>query len=102
MGLDYNVNKDNLLSVGADIDVKGFYFKPCDESLPEICRFTYTSFRPGIKYRVRLKRNFYFDAQVGVALKMSCRVNGRTGSREYFDCRQGASPFFQAGVSYSL
>lgn len=102
LGLNYNPNKDNLLSVGADIDVKGFYFKPNHGSLPEVCRFTYTSFRPMIKYRVRLGQNFYFDAQGGVAIKMSCRVNGRNGTEEYFDCRQSPAPFLQAGISYSL
>lgn len=101
-GLDYNPNRHNLLSVGADIDVKGFYFKPNNENLPEICRFTYTSFRPMIKYRIRLKQNLYFDAQGGVAIKMSCRVNGKNGTKEYFECNQRPSLFLQAGLSYSL
>ncbi len=101
-GLDYNPNKNNLLSVGADIDVKGFYFKPHNENLPEICRFTYTTFRPMVKYRIRLKENFYFDVQGGVAIKMSCRVNGKNGTIKYFDCNQKNSPFIQASISYSL
>ncbi len=101
-GLDYNPNRNNLFSVGADIDVKGFYFKPRYETLPEVCRFTYTSFRPMIKYRLRLGQNFYFDAQGGVAITMSCRVNGKNGTKEYIDCNQGPAPFLQAGISYSL
>lgn len=101
-GLDYNPNRNNLLSFGADIDVKGFYFKPENENLPKVCRFTYTAFRPMIKYRVRLGQNFYLDAQGGVSLKMSCRINGKNGTKEYFECDQKASPFVQAGISYSL
>ncbi len=101
-GLDYNPNKNNLLCAGADIDVKGFYFKPNHEQLPKVCRFTYTSFRPMIKYRVCLRPNFYLDAQGGVAIKMSCRVNGKNGTKEYIDCNQKAAPFIQAGISYSL
>lgn len=101
-GMDYNPNRNNLLSVGADIDVKGFYFKPQHEDLPKVCRFTYTSFRPMVKYRLRLGQNFYFDAQGGLAIKMSCRVNGRNGTKEYIDCNQRPSPFLQAGISYSL
>lgn len=101
-GLDYNPNKDNLLTVGADIDVKGFYFRPGHENLPKVCRFTYTSFRPMVKYRLRLKQNFYFDIQGGVALSMSCRVNGKNGTKEYFECHQKAAPFIQGGISYSL
>ncbi len=101
-GLDYNPNRNNLLSIGADIDVKGFYFKPKQEDLPEMCRFTYTSFRPMIKYRLRLRQNFYLDVQGGVALPMSCRVNGKNGSKEYFECNQKPSPFLQGGISYSL
>lgn len=101
-GLDYNPNKDNLLSVGADIDVKGFYFKPNNENLPTVCRFTYTSFRPMVKYRLRLRPNLYLDMQGGVALSMSCRVNGKNGTKEYFDCHPKGAPFLQAGISYSL
>lgn len=102
MGLEYNPNKNNLLSVGADIDVKGFYFKPKNVELPKVCRFTYTSFRPTVKYRLRLKQNFYLDAQAGVAIKMSCRVNGKNGTKEYIDCKMNPRPFIQAGISYSL
>lgn len=101
-GLDYNPNKNNLLSVGADIDVKGFYFKPKNENLPNVCRFTYTSFRPMFKYRLRLGPNFYLDAQGGIAVKMSCRVNGKNGTKEYLDCNLKPQPFGQAGISYSL
>ncbi len=101
-GVDYNPNKNSLLSAGADIDVKGFYFKPNHENLPNVCRFTYISFRPTVKYRVRLRPNLYFEAQGGVAIKMSCRVNGRNGTKEYFDCNQKPAPFLQGGISYSL
>lgn len=101
-GLDYNPNSNNLLSIGGDIDVKAFYFKPHNENLPDRCRFTLTSFRPTVKYRHRLAPNLFFDAQTGVALKMSCRVNGKTGTKEYFECRQKAAPFLQCGVSYAL
>ncbi len=102
LGLDYNLNKNNIFSIGADIDVKGFYFKPRHEDLPKVCRFTYTSFRPTVKYRLRLGQNFYLDAQGGVAIKMSCRVNGKNGTKEYMDCNQKPAPFLQAGISYSL
>ncbi|MCM1092720.1 MAG: hypothetical protein NC421_02080 [Lachnospiraceae bacterium] len=101
-GFDYTPTRDDLISFGADIDVKSFYFKPDDESLPKRCRFTTTAFRPTVKYRHRLARNLYFDAQCGVAVKMSCRVNGVTGTKEYFDCRRKTAPFVQASVSYSL
>lgn len=101
-GLDYNPNTNSLLSIGADIDVKAFYFKPNSERLPNRCRFTLTSFRPMIKYRRRVAPNLYFDAQTGVSLKMSCRVNGKTGTKEYFECSQKAAPFVQCGVSYAL
>ncbi len=102
MGFDYTPTRNDLISFGADIDVKSFYFKPDDESLPKRCRFTTTAFRPTVKYRHRLARNLYFDAQCGVAVKMSCRVNGVTGTKEYFDCRRKTAPFVQAAVSYSL
>lgn len=101
-GIEYNPTKNNLITAGADIDVKSFYFKAENERLPDICRFTMTAFRPMIKYRHRLAKNLYFDAQGGVSLKMSCRVNGKNGTKEYFDCKQSPSLFFQTGVSYSL
>ena len=101
-GVDYNPTKNDLISIGADVDVKAFYFKPHSELLPEKCRFTSTSFRPMIKYRRRLMQNFYFDFQSGVSLKMSCKVNGVTSSTEYINCRQPTFPFIKAGISYAL
>lgn len=100
--LDYTPNKDNLIAIGADINVKGFYFKPHNDNLPDICRFTYTSFRPMAKYRLRLRQNLYLDLQGGLALTMSCRVNGKNGTHEYIKCHQRPAPFLQAGISYSL
>lgn len=102
MGVDYTPSRDDLLSLGADVDVKAFYFRPHSAELPGRCRFTSTSFRPMVKYRRRLGTNLYFDIQAGAVIKMSCRVNGTTGSTEYLECRQKAAPFIQAGVSYSL
>ena len=101
-GVDYNPSKDDLISMGADIDVKAFYFKPYVSGLPEKCRFTSTSFRPMIKYRRRLKQNLYFDFQSGISIKMACRVNGVSNSTELINCTQRTFPFLQAGVSFSL
>ena len=101
-GVDYTPSQRDMLSAGADVDVKSFYFKPYDERLPGKCRFTYTSFRPMVKYRRLLARNLYFTLQGGIAVKMSCRVNGVTGRTEYFTCRQKVAPFVQSGVSYTL
>lgn len=103
MGVDYTPTGNDLISVGCDIDVKAFYFKPrTEKGLPDRCRFTLTSFRPMAKYRRRLSRNLYVEAKGGVSLKMSCRVNGRTGTKEYFRCKEGAAPFVEWGLSYSL
>lgn len=102
LGADYTPTPKDLLSLGADIDVKAFYFKPYKENLPERCRFTCTSFRPMLKYRRQLASNFYFEAKGGVAIRMSCRVNGKTGTNEYFKCTQKIAPFLQSSFSYSL
>ncbi|MDE6823384.1 MAG: hypothetical protein K2J27_01465 [Duncaniella sp.] len=101
-GVDYTPTKNNLFSVGADVDVKAFYFKPSAESLPDKCRFTSTSFRPMAKFRRRLATNLYFDLQGGISVKMSSRANGVTGTTEYFDCHQKTAPFVLTGVSYTL
>lgn len=100
--VDYTPTRNNLISVGADVDVNSFYFRPSDPRLPSRCRFTSTSFRPMAKYRHRLAENLYFDAQAGVSLKMSSRINGVTGTKEYIECNQKVAPFIQFGVSYSL
>lgn len=100
--VDYTPTKNNLISVGADVDVNSFYFRPSDPRLPSRCRFTSTSLRPMAKYRHRLAENLYFDTQAGVSLKMSSRINGITGTKEYIECDQKAAPFLQFGVSYSL
>lgn len=101
-GVEYIPGKNTLLCAGADIDVKSFYFRPGHEDLPKTCRFTSTSFRPMLKYRHRLGDNLYVEAMGGVSLKMSCRVNGKTGTTEYFDCSRKAAPFLQASVAYSM
>lgn len=101
-GVDYTPTPRNLLSIGADVDVKSFYFRPHDGRLPDKCRFTSTSFRPMVKFRRQLARNLFFSLQGGVAVRMSCRVNGVTGKTEYFDCHQKVAPFVQSGVSYTL
>ena len=101
-GFQYNPTKNNLISMGADINVKAFYFMPHNNLLPQKCRFTSTSIRPMVKYRRRLLPHLYVDAQAGIAVKMSCRVNGVYGRTEYFKCHQKTSPFIQIGASYAL
>ncbi len=102
MGLDYTPSRNDIFSLGADIDVKSFYFTPEDKRLPNYCRFTSTAFRPMLKYRRRMIQNLYLDVQAGAAIKMSCRVNGVTGTKEYFHCHRKAAPFVQTSMSYSL
>lgn len=101
-GVDYNPTPNVLLSAGADIDVKSFIFKPHHENLPSTGRYTLTSCRPLLRYRQRLAKNFYLEAKSGVALKMSARMNGRTGTHAYFKSRQKAAPFVQIGLAYAL
>lgn len=101
-GVDYTPTRKNLFSLGADIDVKAFYFKPDNEFLPRKCRFTSTSFRPMAKFRRHIVSNLDFYIQGGISIKMSCRVNGVTCSKEYFDCRQKVAPFIQTGISCTL
>lgn len=101
-GVEYTPTQKDMLSFGADIDVKAFYFRPGIHTLPRKCRFSSTSCRPSVKYKRCLAPNLYFEAQTGISLKMSCRLTGATGTTEYADCNQKISPFIQAGVSYSL
>lgn len=101
-GFDYTPTPSDMINLGADINVKSFYFKPGDKSLPTKCRFTSTSFRPMVNYRRRLAPNLYFYLRSGVSLKMSCRINGVTGTERYVECRQKPAPFIQTGASYTL
>ena len=101
-GVDYTPTHNDLFALGADVDVKSFCFRPKDERLPKKARFSSASVRPMLKYRRRLLPNLYLDLQGGVALKMSCRVTGATGTHKYLDCNRKPSPFIQAGVSYAL
>lgn len=102
LGIDYTPTRSDLISIGADIDVKAFYFRPHDENLPSRCRFTSTSFRPGVKYRRQLVRNLYCDIHGGLSVRMSCRVNGVTGTHEWIKCHRKPSPFIHASISYAL
>lgn len=101
-GVDYTPTPDDLISIGADIDVKAFYFKPSVDDLPKVCRYTQTNFRPMLKYRRKLIPNLYFDAQCGYAINMNSRVNGVNGTKEYIKISQKPHPFVQASVSFSL
>lgn len=101
-GVDYTPTINDLISIGADIDVKSFYFRPSDNNLPRTCRYTQTNFRPMLKYRRRLIPNLYFDAQCGYAINMSSRVNGVNGTKEYLKITQKPHPFLQTSMSYSL
>ena len=101
-GLDYTPTTSDLITVGGDIDVRSLYFRPGHPDLPKRCRYTNTSFRPGVKYRRRLATNLYGEVQGGVVLKMSSRVNGVTGTKEYFDIPLPARPFAHVAISYSL
>lgn len=102
LGVDFTPSMADLLSIGADIDVKSFYFKPHAVGLPKNCRFTQTDFRPSLKYRRRLIPNLFFDFQSGYAFNMKTRVNGVNGTKEYIILSQSPHPFVQASVSYSL
>ncbi|MGN1265672.1 MAG: hypothetical protein ACI4UL_07630 [Muribaculaceae bacterium] len=101
-GVDYTPSPKSLISAGADIDVKSFYFQPATAGLPFTCRYTQTNFRPMLKYRHLLKQHLYFDVQAGVAINMSSRVNGVNGTKEYIDISQKPHPFVQLSFSYSL
>lgn len=101
-GIDFHPTPNNFLSIGADIDVKAFYFKPEKPELPRTCRYTQTNFRPMVKYRRSLMKNLYFDMQAGYAINMTTRINGVNGTREYIKLSQTPRPFVQASFSYSL
>ena len=101
-GLDYTPTKSDLITIGGDIDVRSFYFRPNHIDLPERCRYTNTNFRPGVKYKRRLATNFYGEIQGGVILKMSSRVTGISGTKRYFDVPMPARPFIQVAFNYAL
>lgn len=100
--LEYKPWENGMLKLAADLDTKSFYFKPGVEGWPEKCRFTMTSLRPAVKYRHRLGKNFYGEAQVGVNFKISGRVSGVTGKARYLDFSERPSLFLKAVLSYSL
>ena len=101
-GLDITPTANDLFTVGGDIDVRAFYFSPDRPDLPRHCRYNSTSLRPSVKYRRCILPRFYGELQGGVAIKMSSRVNGATGSHRYFEVRQSPHPFLQASLTYSL
>ncbi len=101
-GLDFTPTKSDLITIGGDIDVRSFYFRPHYVDLPERCRYTNTNFRPGIKYKRRLATNFYGEIQSGVIVKMSSRVTGVTGTKRYFDIPMPTRPFVQISFNYAL
>ncbi|MGM9803180.1 MAG: hypothetical protein ACI308_03290 [Muribaculaceae bacterium] len=101
-GVDYTPTGNDLISVGADVDVKSFYFQPHYAALPKTCRYTQTNFRPMLKYRHRLIPYLYIEGQCGCAINMKTRVNGVNGTKDYITISQKTHLFVQVTVSYSL
>lgn len=101
-GLEYRLNENNLITLGADLDVRSFYFKPQVEGWPDKCRFTMTSVRPALKFKHRFFKNFYGEAQAGVSFKISGRVSGVTGKARYLDFSEKPSFFLKGVLSYAL
>lgn len=101
-GMEYTPTKNDLVSIGADIDVKSFYFKQPLNELPRTCRYTQTNFRPMMKYRRKIIPNLYLDAQAGYSINMSTRINGVNGTKEYIKISQNPHPFVLLSASYSL
>lgn len=101
-GVEYTPSVSDLITVGGDIDVRSFYFRPEHPDLPERCRYTNTDFRPGIKYKRRLAANFYAEVQSGVILKMSSRVTGISGTKKYIELPIPTRPFIQVAINYAL
>ena len=101
-GLEYKYSENNLITLGADLDVRSFYFKPGVEGWPDKCRFTMTSLRPALKYKHRFFKNFYGEAHAGVSFKISGRVSGVTGKARYLDFSETPSFFLKGVLSYAL
>lgn len=102
IGLDFTPNNNNLFAIGADIDSKQVYFKTKDERLPRKSLLAISTFRPMLKYRLRLQRNLYIEAKAGVTILMKGKVTGANSTHEYIELSQKAQPFVLASVSYSL
>ncbi|MDE5782848.1 MAG: hypothetical protein K2H97_00790 [Prevotella sp.] len=101
-GLNYKPTVSDHFTIGGDINTKAFYFKPKTEGLPKYCRYHNTSFRPSIKYRRKIADRLYGEMQGGIVIKMSNRVNGVTGTKEYFTIGQKVQPFAHVGMNYSF
>lgn len=101
-GLNYKPTMSDHFTIGGDVNARAFYFKPHTVGLPEYCRYNSTSFRPSVKYRRKVTEHLYGEIQGGVAIKMSSRVNGVTGTKEYFTIEQKAQLFARVGMNYSF
>lgn len=101
-GLEHRLNDNNMLTLGADLDVRSFYFKPHVEGWPEKCRFTMTSLRPALKFKHRFYKNFYGEVHAGVSFKISGRVSGVTGKARYLDFSEKPAFFLKGVLSYAL
>lgn len=101
--MEYSPTKNDILSMGFDINAKSFYFQPKAEDLPDKLRYMSVSFRPLIKYSRNIVDKLNLDVRVGASINIVNRVNGMTGTKKYMYChQQTAYPFIQAGVSYAF
>lgn len=101
--MEYSPTKNDLVSMGLDVDAKTFYFSPKTDNLPDKLKYMSVSFRPLLKYSRRVIDNLNVDVRAGASINIVNRVNGMTGTRKYIDCHQPTVyPFIQAGASYSF
>lgn len=100
--LDYTPTRADCLSVGFDVDARTFYFSPNTDDLPDVCRYTKTLFRPMARYRRRLTKQITAEVECGVELKMSSKVYGRSGTRDYLETDSPASAFGLVTISSTL
>lgn len=101
--MEYSPSKNDILSMGFDINAKSFYFQPKTEDLPDKLRYMSVSFRPLLKYSRNIIDNLKLDVEAGASINIVNRINGMTGTKRYMDChQQTAYPFIQVGASYAF
>lgn len=100
---DFTPSRNDIINIGADIDVRSFYFNPSSPALHETCKYQKSVARPMIRYRRKLGRHFYTVISGGVELKLTSRVYyGVSDRKNYMEVDVPTSPFGSISAGYTF
>lgn len=105
--------RNQRLSAGMSMGSNGFYLRPAVETLPKVCYYSESAFKPGLCYEFIINRHFYLSVSAGLSIPLKAGLYTKSrkgidssgnigGSDPLIKLSRQAQPCFSMGLSYSL